>query len=56
MGFVLGLILFGLLVDNFGYRFFWFIIILLVIIVYILFIIIFIGMKKLNKERLDKLM
>ncbi|WP_131040634.1 MFS transporter, partial [Clostridioides difficile] len=56
VGFALGSTLFGLLVDNFGYRFSWSIIILSVIIAYTLLIITSIGMKKLNKERLDKLM
>ena len=56
MGFALGSTLFGLLVDNFGYRFSWSIIILSVIIAYTLLIITSIGMKNLNKERLDKLM
>lgn len=56
VGFALGSTLFGLLVDNFGYRFSWYIIILSVIIAYTFLIISSIGMKKMNKERLDKLM
>ncbi|MCC0633464.1 conjugated bile salt MFS transporter [Clostridioides sp. ZZV15-6388] len=55
IGFALGSTLFGLLVDNFGYKFSWSIIILSVIIAYALLITASIGMAKLNKDRLDKL-
>lgn len=56
VGFALGSTLFGLLVDNFGYRFSWSIIILSVVISYTLLIITSIGMKKMNEERINKLM